>query len=224
MTSVAPAPAGMMKDAVVVELLDSPPISTVGAVRSCAWHDHPVAAVIPVAPLIVITAVHELDPRVKVPVAPLPEVAEMEQAAVVNLVPPMIGGPLNVVVPVKVGAANVAYACAFTNAVVAIVVELSPVVAVGAVGVPVRAGDASSASVPETPGRSMFAVPETAVANTWVVATPACTKRNPPREPSAAEHAPLGVRLPLSVHVTVSAPVSETNIVSVPVVSPRQIV
>ena len=70
-TSVVPAPAGIVMDAVVVVLDDSPPISTVGAVLSCAAHVQPVGAVIPVAPLSVTTTVQEFAPSVNVPaVAP----------------------------------------------------------------------------------------------------------------------------------------------------------
>lgn len=79
--------------AVVVVDEDSPPISTVGAVRSCAWQLHPFGAVAPVAPLIVTTTVHVLAPSVNVPAAAPPVVADTEHPDVVNLVPPeMIAG------------------------------------------------------------------------------------------------------------------------------------
>ena len=50
-----------------------------------------------------------------------------------------------VTVPVKVGDAKVAYACALTKAVLAAFVELSLVAAVGIVTVPVKVGEASGA-------------------------------------------------------------------------------
>lgn len=74
--------------AVVVVEEDSPPISMVGAVRSCAWQDQPFGAVAPVAPAIVMTTVQVLAPRVITPAAAPPVVEDTEHPDVVNFVPP----------------------------------------------------------------------------------------------------------------------------------------
>ena len=86
-TSVAPAPAGMVMEAVVELLLDSPPIKIVGAVRSCAWQVHPFVAVNPDAPFMVITTVQLFAPRVKIPAVAPPVVELTAQPDVVNFVP-----------------------------------------------------------------------------------------------------------------------------------------
>lgn len=97
-TSVAPAPAGMLKLAVVVLLVDSD-IKTVVAVSSLARHAHPLAEVKPVAPFIVMTAVQVLAPRVNLPAVAPPVVEEMEHPDVVNFVPaltiPLMSGPVS---------------------------------------------------------------------------------------------------------------------------------
>src|SRR6267378_3580089 len=96
MTSVAPAVTGMVKEAVVVVLDDSPPNNIVGAVRSCAWHVQPFGAVDPVAPFIVTTTVQEFAPNVIIPAEDPPVVEETEQPDVVNLVPASAMGVLRV--------------------------------------------------------------------------------------------------------------------------------
>ena len=77
----------MVKVAVVVVEEEFPPIRTVGCVWSQAGQDQPVPAASPVAPAMVITAEQLTAPRVKVPAAEPPEVAEIEQPEVVILVP-----------------------------------------------------------------------------------------------------------------------------------------
>lgn len=85
-----PAPAGIVIVAVVVVLDDSPPISTVGAVRSWAWQVQPFSAVEPVAPAMVMaTEVQGPAARVKIPALAPPVVVPTVQPvpAAVNLVP-----------------------------------------------------------------------------------------------------------------------------------------
>lgn len=106
-----PAVTGIEKLAVVDELADCV-IKIVKALVSSAAHDQPVGAVSPVAPLIVITAVHVFAPTVNVPAAAPPVVAEIEQPLVVNFVPLEINPVVSIsdcaVPPMTPGEANVA--------------------------------------------------------------------------------------------------------------------
>lgn len=95
-TSVVPAPTGIVKVAVVVVDEDSPPISVVAAVRSCTAHVHPVGAVNP--PIVTIT-LQVFAPNVRIPAVAPPVVEETEHPLVVNFVP-LETMPGSVVTPV----------------------------------------------------------------------------------------------------------------------------
>lgn len=95
-TSVAPAPAGTLKLAVVVLSADCS-TKIVGAVRSLAEQCQPLVAVAPVAPFIVTTTVQVLAPSVNFPAVAPPVVDETEQPDVVNLVPTEASPPLTAI-------------------------------------------------------------------------------------------------------------------------------